>query len=68
MSRHDWYQTNTHVVLSVLMKNANKDDVTVEFQEAEMEVNISLPEKRTYQLNLFVLQDQHIKLTSLGGK
>lgn len=58
MSRHDWYQTNTHVVLSVLMKNANKDDVTVEFQEAEMEVNISLPEKRTYQLNLFVLQDQ----------
>jgi hypothetical protein len=40
------------------MKNANKDDVTVEFQEAEMEVNISLPEKRTYQLNLFVLQDQ----------
>ena len=29
--RHDWYQTETHVVLTLMIKNRKKDDVEIEF-------------------------------------
>ncbi len=31
ISRHDWYQTEQNVVVSIMMKNCKKDDVDVEF-------------------------------------
>ncbi|XP_072119601.1 protein SGT1 homolog isoform X2 [Mobula birostris] len=31
--KHDWYQTDSHVIITIMIKNANKDDVKVEFAE-----------------------------------
>lgn len=35
-SRHDWYQTESHVVVTVMAKNISKDGVCVSFTEKEV--------------------------------
>lgn len=35
-SRHDWYQTESHVVVTVMAKNISKDGVCVSFMEKEV--------------------------------
>ena len=49
------------MVLSVLLKNASK-----EFQDADMEVNIALPENRTYPLNLGLFSKINVAESSWG--
>lgn len=34
--RHDWYQTESQVVVTIMEKNAKKEDVTVIFGEREV--------------------------------
>lgn len=34
--RHDWYQTESQVVVTIMVKNAKKEDVTVIFGEREV--------------------------------
>lgn len=34
--RHDWYQTESHVAVIIMVKNAKKEDVTVCFGEREV--------------------------------
>eukprot|EP01029_Cantina_marsupialis_P006445 TRINITY_DN170433_c0_g1_i1.p1 TRINITY_DN170433_c0_g1~~TRINITY_DN170433_c0_g1_i1.p1 ORF type:complete len:340 (-),score=119.83 TRINITY_DN170433_c0_g1_i1:141-1160(-) len=41
--RSDWYQSNTQVNVTVLVKNLTKDDVTVEFEETNLAVSLKLP-------------------------
>lgn len=41
--RHEWYQTDSHVIVSVLAKNVPKEAVDVEFGEASARVRIALP-------------------------
>ena len=31
--RHDWYQTETHVIITVMIKNMKQENVAIEFQE-----------------------------------
>lgn len=31
--KHDWYQTESHVVITILAKNVKQDEVKVEFAE-----------------------------------
>jgi len=40
--RHEWYQTQTHVVVSILAKNVPRERVRVDFSEAEVDVAIKL--------------------------
>lgn len=35
-SRHDWYQTESHIVVTVMAKNVSKDGVCVSFTEKEV--------------------------------
>jgi len=34
--RYDWYQTESHVIVTVMIKNAQKDGVRVQFSEKEV--------------------------------
>ena len=40
--RHDWYQTQSEVVLSVLARNIPQEKVSVDFSETEVDVTIKL--------------------------
>lgn len=46
--KHDWYQTESHVTVNVLLKNQDKVMVTFE----EMFVNITLPSEDSFSLDL----------------
>lgn len=48
--KHDWYQTESHITVNVLLKNQDEDKVKVVF--GEMFVNITLPSKDLFSLNL----------------
>ena len=34
--RYDWYQTERYVVITILIKNLKKEDVTTNIQEKEV--------------------------------
>ncbi|KAL1503165.1 hypothetical protein AB1Y20_011224 [Prymnesium parvum] len=50
--RHEWYQTQTHVVVSILARHVPEEKVAVEFGEARVGVAIELEGGAKYQLNL----------------
>lgn len=50
--KHDWYQTESHVVITILLKNAEKDNVKVECRECSLSVSAKLPNGSDYSLEL----------------
>jgi len=50
--KHDWYQTETTVVVEVRIKGLNKDQVTVEFQPRELSVSALIPQRNNSEYNL----------------
>uniref|UniRef100_A0A3P9BVA4 SGT1 homolog, MIS12 kinetochore complex assembly cochaperone n=1 Tax=Maylandia zebra TaxID=106582 RepID=A0A3P9BVA4_9CICH len=52
---HDWYQTESQVIVTVMVKNVPKDGVHVSFMEKEMSATIQLPSGDNYNLNLHLL-------------
>jgi len=50
--RHDWYQSHTHVIVTILVKNIKKEDAIVDITDKTLDVLIKLPENNEYQLNL----------------
>jgi suppressor of G2 allele of SKP1 len=53
--KHDWYQTNTHVILSILIKNIKKEDAKINISEKNIEVEVKLPGNSEYQTNFNLL-------------
>ncbi|NP_001016156.1 protein SGT1 homolog [Xenopus tropicalis] len=53
--RHDWYQTESHIIITVMIKNVQKNNVHIRFSERELTVNMSLPSGENYSLNLHLL-------------
>ena len=50
--RHEWYQTNTHIVVSILARQVAQDKVNVDFEATAVGVTIALEGGAEYQLNL----------------
>ena len=51
--KRDWYQNDTHVIVTVLIKKVNKDDVNVDYGQDSVDFSAKIPETdATYQLNL----------------
>ncbi|XP_054264409.1 protein SGT1 homolog [Macrosteles quadrilineatus] len=48
--KYDWYQTDTHVTVNVLVKNLSEDQVNVSLEEKT--VTIHLPSEEKFILNL----------------
>ncbi|KAF9425942.1 hypothetical protein BGZ94_007082 [Podila epigama] len=54
--RHDWYQTQTHVILSIFAKKVIKESATVEFKEREVNIDLRMPEGKRFKLTLPLFQ------------
>jgi len=50
--RHEWYQTQTHVVVSILARQVPEDNVSVKFGASSVEVSIAMEGGGVYKLNL----------------
>ncbi|XP_033111904.1 protein SGT1 homolog [Anneissia japonica] len=50
--RYDWYQTETHVVINILIKKANKDDVDINYSERSVSATVKQPSGTDYSLEL----------------
>lgn len=50
--KYDWYQTETHVIITVLIKNQNKDHVSVHFTPKALSFSAKLPSGSDYSLEL----------------
>ncbi|XP_028283763.1 protein SGT1 homolog isoform X2 [Parambassis ranga] len=53
--KHDWYQTESQVIVTVMVKNVPKDGVSVSFTEKELSARIQLASEENYSLNLHLL-------------
>jgi len=56
-TRYEWYQSETHVVVSVLVKNAKKEDLKCDIQEKTLSCTIRLPSGSDYSLELDLCRD-----------
>ncbi|KGL91177.1 Suppressor of G2 allele of SKP1, partial [Charadrius vociferus] len=52
---YDWYQTESQVIVTIMIKNAQKDAVSVQFSEKEMNASVRLPSGEDYNLKLVLL-------------
>lgn len=66
--KYDWYQTESHVMVSVLIRNLNENDVKVQFSESSVELDCKLPtgEEQKLHLDIFKLinpQESTVKVS-----
>ncbi|XP_071440744.1 protein SGT1 homolog [Hetaerina americana] len=50
--KYDWYQTENHVVLTILAKNVNPEDVKINYHETALSCSAKLPNGNEYSLEL----------------
>jgi len=63
--KHDWYQTNTHVILSILLKNVKKEDAKIQIGEKNVQVEVTLPVTSSeYQMNFNLLDKINVQESS----
>ncbi|XP_019969196.1 protein SGT1 homolog isoform X1 [Paralichthys olivaceus] len=53
--KHDWYQTESQVIVTVMAKNVPKDGVCVNFMEKELNIMIQLASGENYNFHLNLL-------------
>ncbi|XP_067663199.1 protein SGT1 homolog [Haliotis asinina] len=51
-AKHDWYQTATHVIVTLLIKNVAKDDFTADIKEHTVSIYIKQSSGTNYSLEL----------------
>ncbi|XP_038673645.1 protein SGT1 homolog isoform X2 [Scyliorhinus canicula] len=69
--KHDWYQTDSHVIVTIMIKNASKDDVKVEFAESNVSASVKLSAENHFKLKLNLLHPiatQYCAVKVLGTK
>ncbi|XP_007468663.1 PREDICTED: suppressor of G2 allele of SKP1 homolog isoform X3 [Lipotes vexillifer] len=53
--KYDWYQTESQVIITLMIKNVQKNDVNVEFSEKELSALVKIPSGEDYNLKLRLL-------------
>ncbi|XP_023555925.1 protein SGT1 homolog isoform X2 [Octodon degus] len=53
--KYDWYQTESQVIVTLMIKNVQKNDVNVEFSEKKLSALVKLPSGEDYNLKLRLL-------------
>ncbi|KAJ8255592.1 hypothetical protein COCON_G00194560 [Conger conger] len=53
--KHDWYQTESHVIVTVMVKNVKKEEVSVKFEEKELSAAVKLPSGEDWHLKIPLL-------------
>ncbi|KAF0879932.1 SGT1 protein, partial [Crocuta crocuta] len=54
-NRYDWYQTESQVIITLMIKNVQKNNISVEFSEKELSASVKLPSGEDYNLKLRLL-------------
>ncbi|XP_023690539.1 protein SGT1 homolog isoform X1 [Paramormyrops kingsleyae] len=55
--KHDWYQTESQVIVTIMVKNAKKEDVRVSFSEKALSAEVKLPSGEDFSLKFILLHD-----------
>uniref|UniRef100_A0A8C8JYI9 Suppressor of G2 allele of SKP1 n=1 Tax=Oncorhynchus tshawytscha TaxID=74940 RepID=A0A8C8JYI9_ONCTS len=69
--RHDWYQTDSQVIITIMVKNAPKDGVIVNFDNRQLSAVVKLPSGEDFSLNMKLLHSivpQHSTFKVLSTK
>ncbi|XP_018601922.1 protein SGT1 homolog isoform X1 [Scleropages formosus] len=53
--KHDWYQTESQVIVTVMVKNVRQEDVQVNIDERELTATIKLPSGEDFNLKFHLL-------------
>ncbi|XP_026867587.2 protein SGT1 homolog [Electrophorus electricus] len=53
--KHDWYQTESEVTVTIMVKNAKKEDVSVTIEEKQLKAVVKLPSGQDYCLYIHLL-------------
>ncbi|CAD7691033.1 unnamed protein product [Nyctereutes procyonoides] len=53
--KYDWYQTESQVIITLMIENVQKNNVNVEFSEKELSALVKLPSGEDYNLKLRLL-------------
>ncbi|XP_056148869.1 protein SGT1 homolog isoform X2 [Lampris incognitus] len=54
-AKHDWYQTESHVIITIMAKNVPKDGVCVNFSERELSATVQLASGEDHSFNIHLL-------------
>ncbi|XP_051839841.1 protein SGT1 homolog [Antechinus flavipes] len=53
--KYDWYQTESQVIITLMIKNVQKNNINVEFSENELSAVVKLPSGEDYSLKLSLI-------------
>ncbi|XP_062866550.1 protein SGT1 homolog isoform X2 [Trichomycterus rosablanca] len=53
--KRDWYQTESQVTVTLMVKNVKKEDVSITFHERELKMLLKLPSGEDYCLDIHLL-------------
>ncbi|XP_044526543.1 protein SGT1 homolog [Gracilinanus agilis] len=53
--KYDWYQTESQVIITLMIKNIQKNNIKVEFSENELSAVVNLPSGEDYNLKLSLI-------------
>ncbi|XP_051987457.1 protein SGT1 homolog [Xyrauchen texanus] len=53
--KHDWYQTESQIAVTIMVKNTKKENVAVTFGERELTAVVKLPSGEDYNLKIHLL-------------
>ncbi|XP_051783289.1 protein SGT1 homolog isoform X2 [Erpetoichthys calabaricus] len=53
--KHDWYQTESHVIVTLMVKNATKENVKVKFEDSKLIASVAVPSDDDFHLNFSLL-------------
>ncbi|KAJ8011727.1 hypothetical protein DPEC_G00061240 [Dallia pectoralis] len=53
--KHDWYQTESQVIVTIMVKNAPKEGVVIKFSEQQCSAVVKLPSGEDFSLNINLL-------------
>ena len=49
--RHEWYQNDTEVIITIMIKKVDREDLSYQFKENRLLVEVKLPDDQTFILN-----------------
>lgn len=55
--KHDWYQTSTHVIITIYAKNVKEEDANIRISNSAVEVALQLEGGREFQLDLSLFDE-----------
>jgi suppressor of G2 allele of SKP1 len=51
-AKHDWYQTETHVIVTVMLKHVKKEDLNIDIQDTSLSVTVKISTGNDYNLEV----------------